>query len=218
MTHSDLNRHVGRYYGKYAGVVTRIEDDATMGRIWVKVPAVLADAEVRARPCFASSHFFVPPADANVWVEFEAGDPRYPIWSGVWYAQGATPPPANVTPPESRLISTPSGHTLEFHDKAGEEKIVITHKKNSFVALDKDGSVTVGNDKGTFLYLNAKDGDATWMEQHSNLITMNADGVLIVNKSGVTLETERRQRPRNGGGQYSALRQSGGGAGADRWV
>ncbi|MEZ4769135.1 MAG: phage baseplate assembly protein V [Caldilineales bacterium] len=26
--------------------------------------------------------FAVPPVGANVWIEFEAGDPDYPIWAG----------------------------------------------------------------------------------------------------------------------------------------
>jgi hypothetical protein len=183
-----LDRHAGKFYGKYAGVVTKVEDDKKLGNIWVKVPAVLADVEVKARPCFPEGHFWVPPPAANVWVEFEAGDPRYAIWSGVWYSQKDDLTPANITPPLSRLIKTPKGHTIEILDKDGEEKIVIKHKKSSFVSLDKEGSALVGNDKGSFLHLNSKDQGATLMEQHGNLLTMNSDGVLIVNSSGVTLE------------------------------
>jgi len=189
MSHPDLDRNAGKYYGKYAGIVTKVEDDKKLGRVWVQVPAVFGgQMEVQARPCFPAAHFYVPPKYAKVWVEFEAGDPRYPIWVGVWYENNATPQPADVNPPDSRLIKTPGGHTLEFFDKSGDEKIVLRHKKNSFVSLDKDGNVTVGNDKGSFLHLNSKDQEATWMEQHSNLITMSSDGVLIVNKNGVTLE------------------------------
>ena len=64
-----------------------------------------------ARPCFTSGHFFVPPAGAGVWVEFEAGDPGYPLWVGTWY------PPEDV-PPEAaaghahRVVHSPSGHAL----------------------------------------------------------------------------------------------------------
>jgi hypothetical protein len=183
-----IERHAGKYYGKYAGTVTKVEDDKQLGRIWVKVPSVLSDVEIQARPCFPEGHFWVPPVKANVWVEFEAGDPRYAIWTGVWYSQNDDLSPANITPPLSRLIKTPKGHTVEILDKDGEEKIVVRHEKKSFLALDKEGSALLGNDQGSFLHLNSKDQGATLMEQHGNLITMNSDGVLIVNSSGVTLE------------------------------
>jgi len=35
--------------------------------------------------------FFLPPKGANVWVEFEGGDPDYPIWSGCFWSDGEVP-------------------------------------------------------------------------------------------------------------------------------
>ena len=47
-------------------------------------------------PCapFAGSgvgFFALPPVGANVWVEFEGGDPDYPIWSGCFWGAGEVP-------------------------------------------------------------------------------------------------------------------------------
>ena len=59
------------------------------GRIQATVPDVLGDSRerlgdavraVRRRPAWASSR--CPPSGAGVWIEFEHGDPDYPIWSG----------------------------------------------------------------------------------------------------------------------------------------
>ena len=33
----------------------------------------------------------IPPVGANVWVEFEGGDPDYPIWSGCFWGTGEVP-------------------------------------------------------------------------------------------------------------------------------
>lgn len=49
-----------------------------------------------AMPCapYAGSgvgFFAVPPVGANVWVEFEAGDPDYPIWTGCFWGTGECP-------------------------------------------------------------------------------------------------------------------------------
>jgi hypothetical protein len=182
-------KHAGKYYGKYSGEVTKNEDDDNLGRIMVKVPSVFgADLEVRARPCFASSHFFVPPVGAKVWVEFEAGNASFPLWTGVWYPSGAVPEKAAIKPPENRVIQTPSGHTIELMDKDGEAKIVIRHKDNSYIALDKDGGVLVANKNGSHLFLNAKDAETTLVEEHGNVMRMKSDGLTLINASGALIE------------------------------
>src|SRR5579871_4147029 len=119
---SDMERHAGKFYGKYSGEVTDNTDTETRGNITVKVPSVFGtDVEVLARPCLPFGHFFVPDVGAKVWVEFEAGDLRFPIWVGVWYPTDSTPKDAAISPPDNRVIQTPSGHTIEILDKAGEE-------------------------------------------------------------------------------------------------
>lgn len=189
MLHSDLQRHVGKYYGKYSGVVVDNQDPDHRGRLSVRVDSVFGPAQVvQARPCFASGHFFVPDKDARVWVEFEAGDSRYPIWVGTWYPAGATPPEAQADPPAHRVIHTPSGHVVELSDEDGEEKVVIRHKTNAFVALQKDGSVLVSNQKGSHLFLNADGEEATLMSQHGHLMTMTGDAMSLVNDKGTTIE------------------------------
>lgn len=78
----------GQFFGKYRGKVENNIDPMMMGRVQVSVPAVLGDGGLSwAMPCapYAGSgvgFFAIPPTGANVWVEFEGGDPDYPIWSG----------------------------------------------------------------------------------------------------------------------------------------
>lgn len=186
-TSSDLQRHIGKFYGKYSGEVIHNEDEEKRGQITVRVSAIFGigeDGEFLARPCLPSGHFFIPPVGAKVWVEFEAGNLAYPIWVGTWYPVNSVPPEATVTPPDQRVIHTPSGHIVQFGDKAEEEKITIKHKDNSFISIDKDGSVIIGNHKGSTLILNAKDDNLMIVEQHGNTIALSDNGVLIVNKEG----------------------------------
>jgi hypothetical protein len=185
----DHQRQGRKFYGKYSGEVVDNSDDRTSGRITVTVPSIFGpEMNVVARPCFPTAHFFVPPVGAKVWVEFEAGDPSYPIWVGIWYATDQIPPEAAVSPPDNRVIQTPSGHTIEIDDTQDDERIVIRHKINSFISIDKDGNVLLSNQEGSHLHLNAADGNATFMEQHGNLLTMNDQGATLVNKDGTTLE------------------------------
>jgi hypothetical protein len=68
-----------------------------MGRIQVKVPTVLGQGTLSwAMPCVPYAgpgvgFFAIPPVGANVWVEFEGGDPDYPIWSGCFWGLGEVP-------------------------------------------------------------------------------------------------------------------------------
>jgi hypothetical protein len=186
----DLIRHVSKFYGKYSGDVVKNDNDADRsGKIVVKVPAVFGQsAEVTARPCFPFGQFFVPSVGSKVWIEFEGGHTDFPIWVGIWYPPGKTPKQAAISPPDNRVIETPSGHTIEIMDKAGEEKITIKHKGNSFISIDKNGSVLLSNQKGSFVFLNSDRGEATLMEQHGHLLTMTSKGVLISNKDSTLLE------------------------------
>jgi len=85
-----------RYFGKYRGTVTDNSDATSRGRIKVRVPAVLGDLEVWAMPCvpYAGTEvgfYSLPNPDTGVWVEFEGGDPSYPIWTGCFWADNELP-------------------------------------------------------------------------------------------------------------------------------
>ena len=181
----DMKRHSGKFYGKYRGQVTENADATFFGLLKVTVPSIFGDGvEVTARPCFTYGHFFVPPVGAQVWVEFEAGNTHYPLWVGTWYPDGETPPAAAVSPPDNRVIQTPSGHTNEIQDKADEEKITIRHKTNAFIAIDKDGGVLIGAKNGSSVVLNAKDGNVMVVESNGNTISMKDDSIVLMNKGG----------------------------------
>ena len=96
------------YFGKYRGVVTDSADPNLRGRIKVRVPAVLGDAEVWALPCVPYAgdkvgFFFLPEPGTAVWVEFEGGDPSYPIWTGCFWADGQVPDDGK---PERKVLRT----------------------------------------------------------------------------------------------------------------
>jgi hypothetical protein len=85
------------FYGKYRGTVLNNVDPLQLGRVQVSVPAVLGDGRLSwAAACtpYAGNQvgfFAVPPVGANVWVEFEAGDPDRPILAGCFWAAGEVP-------------------------------------------------------------------------------------------------------------------------------
>lgn len=114
---------MNQYFGKYRGKVANNIDPNGLGRLQVTVPAVLGEGRLSwAMPCVPYAgpdvgFFLIPPVDANVWVEFEGGDPDYPIWSGCFWGQGEMP--ASPAVAEMKMIKVP-GITLTLsHLPAG---------------------------------------------------------------------------------------------------
>ena len=97
-----------KYYGKYRGTVVNNIDPMFQGRVQVMCPKVLGlNALAWAMPCvpFAGlqvGFHFKPPIGGNIWVEFEGGDPTYPIWSGCFWGKGELP----LTLPTEQIIKT----------------------------------------------------------------------------------------------------------------
>jgi hypothetical protein len=112
-----------RYFGKYRGIVKDNADPSNRGRLKVIVPAVLEDVEVWALPCVpytgnGTGTFWVPEPDAGVWVEFEAGDCSYPIWTGGFWADDELPKDEKNTTavPSLRLIRSEKGLMVTMND------------------------------------------------------------------------------------------------------
>ena len=85
-----------QYFGKYRGVVLNNIDPMMTGRIIAHVPDV-AQASSWAMPCVPYSApgtartISIPPVNTAVWIEFEQGNPDYPIWTGCYWAPGQPP-------------------------------------------------------------------------------------------------------------------------------
>jgi hypothetical protein len=189
MLPTDLNRHAGKFYGKYSGRVVEVDDPKHLGRVMVSVPSIYPeDVHVWARPCFPPGHFFVPPLQAAVWVEFEAGDPNYPLWVGTWYPDGTVPPEADKAFAVGHVVHTPAGHVIELADDDGKEKLVIRHKLDSFISIDENGSILAANQKGSYLYLNADKAEVSVTSQQGHMVTLGDDGVSAVHNGGSRIE------------------------------
>ncbi len=113
------------YFGKYRGTVPPNGESTNRGRIPVRVPAVLKDQEVWAMPCLpyigkGSGSYWIPATGAAVWVEFEAGNPSFPIWSGGFWADGALPENEQGTgaTPSLRIFRSEQGMIVSLDDDA----------------------------------------------------------------------------------------------------
>jgi hypothetical protein len=76
------------HHGIYRGVVVNNDDPEQRSRLLVRVPSLTGDAVVGwVWPCLppvAPEDLVLPEPGDGVWVMYEAGDPDYPIWLGVF--------------------------------------------------------------------------------------------------------------------------------------
>lgn len=139
-----------RFFGKYRGTVISNDDSTAKGRIQVNVPAVLGELNVWAMPClpFAGSTvgmFTVPEVGSGVWVEFEGGDPSYPIYTGGWWADNEVPTTKDGNPatPSIKIIRSQSGMLLSFDDSSQELCLSDQSGANIITILVSQGKITV---------------------------------------------------------------------------
>jgi uncharacterized protein involved in type VI secretion and phage assembly len=134
------------YYGKYRGVVSDIQDPLMMGRIRAKVPDVMGGEESGwAMPCVpvggdGMGFFALPKKDAGVWLEFENGDPDYPVWTGCWWGSVAELPSLLLAPPyQKTLLKTAGGHSIILDDTPGIGGITLETASGQKIKLSSLG-------------------------------------------------------------------------------
>ncbi|MFE4537265.1 phage baseplate assembly protein V [Streptomyces scopuliridis] len=150
-----------RFLGKFRGQVVDNQDPLRIGRVTVKVPDVLGDeASTWAMPCLPftgreSGQYVVPAEGAGVWVEFEQGDPSYPIWTGCWYGHTSELPPdalAGSPTHQNVVIQTSDKHKVVMGDVPGGSGIRLQAAGGAYVQIDEKG-VTIANGQGASIVL-----------------------------------------------------------------
>ena len=145
-----------RYYGKYRGLVLDNIDPLQIGRILAQVPDLLGETpSTWAMPCVPAAGiqagcFIVPPIGSQVWMEFEQGDPDYPIWSGGFWGTVADVPIFATAPP-----AIPPGQSIVLQT-TGENMVLIsdaapTPATGGIILKSVSGAMIVVNETGIYI-------------------------------------------------------------------
>ena len=163
------------FYGKYRGIVTDNKDPLNMGRVKARVPDVMGkDESGWALPCvpFAGDgmgFYAIPAVDARVWIEFEQGDPDYPIWVGCWWGSQDELP----------------------KDADDVQKVVIKTKNGQVVVLDGSSegngkvSIKTGNTEDQSIVMNSQsikidNGTDATIELSGPKVAINDDALEVI--------------------------------------
>lgn len=152
----------GPLYGKYRGTVVDNIDPMQIGRIVALVPDALGLLPSSwAMPCLPAAGinmglFTVPPIGAGVWIEFEKGDPEYPIWvGGYWGSVAETPALAKAVPPgvAGITLQTTNMNGIVISDTPGPTGgILIQTTGGAMISVSEIG-ITISNGKGAVISL-----------------------------------------------------------------
>lgn len=154
-----------KFYGKYRGTVVNNIDPMLVGRLLVNVPDVLGPLPTSwAVPCVPLAGptgppmgvYLVPPIGAGVWVEFEKGDPNFPIWSGCrWGAPSDVPPLALVGNPASPsiILQTALQNAVVISDLPGPTGGIMLKSTTGAMIIVNDVGITISNGKGATIVM-----------------------------------------------------------------
>ena len=151
-----------RYFGKYRGTVIGNVDPLNIGRLQVIVPDVSSVIPSSwAMPCFQVTGkqmgtWFLPQLDAGVWVEFEQGDPDYPIWSGCWYGSAAEVPGLALAAPPAVpnfVLQTQGQNTILISDLPGPTGGILLKTPTGATISVNDTGIIISNGKGAAITL-----------------------------------------------------------------
>src|ERR1041385_6362105 len=186
----------GRWYGAFPALVTDIKDPDGQGRVKISLPwsADTAGAKYEYWARLATlmggnnrGSWFVPDANDEVLVVFEAGDPRRPyVLGALWNGRDA--------PPESmdgagnnykKVLRSRNGVKITLDDQDGQESCIVETPGGQKITLkDGPGSVEIVDSNGNSAKMESAGitvtaaakvtVNASTVEVSASLVTVNA--------------------------------------------
>lgn len=149
------------YFGKHRGTVLNNVDPLQIGRLQVAVPDVPLALSSWAMPCFPyagvqAGAWTIPSIGAGVWVEFEQGDPDYPIWSGCYFGTAAEVPALALAAPPAVpnvVVQTTGQTTFMLSDVPGPTGGILLKTATGALISVNDVGITISNGKGASIVL-----------------------------------------------------------------
>lgn len=151
-----------KFFGKYRGTVVNNVDPMQIGRIQAIVPDVSSVMlSSWAMPCapvagMNMGMFAVPVIGAGVWVEFEQGNPDYPIWVGCYWGTAAEVPMlSHMVPPAvpGITLQTTLKNGIVISDVPGPTGGIQLQTATGAMISVTDIGIMISNGKGAVINL-----------------------------------------------------------------
>lgn len=149
-----------KYFGKYRATVVNNVDPLQIGRIQVLCPDVSNLVPTTwATPCVPVAGinmgmFTVPMPGSGVWIEFEQGDPSFPIWvGGYWGLAAEVPLLAHLVPPAvpGITLQTTLKNGIIISDTPGPTGGIMIQTTTGAMISVSDVGIIISNGKGAVI-------------------------------------------------------------------
>jgi hypothetical protein len=199
----------------YRAEVVSNQDEQQRGRIEVKVPSLFGDAilpHLAVPKDFRGTglnrgEFYPPNVGDFVYVEFEMGDSRFPVYSGGWFGENELPPDFThdaENQPNVRGFTTKAGHSIKFDETENEQKVIINtagghlfilddtvdseglfliHKTGSQYQTDNLGNIKILSKDGAYLFINNETGEVSITSQAGSYASVK-EGFKVSDETG----------------------------------
>jgi uncharacterized protein involved in type VI secretion and phage assembly len=100
--------------------------------------------------------FVIPQVGANVWIEFEHGDPDFPIWVGGWWNTPAEIPAlalAGVPASPNIVLQTTAQNSIVISDLPGPTGGIMLKSTTGASIIVNDSGIYISNGKGATITL-----------------------------------------------------------------
>lgn len=152
----------GKYFGVYRGTVFNNVDPMLLGRIMAIVPDVGGvTPSTWAMPCVPIAGkqmgtYMVPQVGAGVWIQFEAGDPDRPVWTGGWWGNPAEVPALALAGPPGDpniVLQSTLQNTLVISDLPGPTGGIMLKSTTGATIIVNDTGIYIQNGKGASIVM-----------------------------------------------------------------
>jgi uncharacterized protein involved in type VI secretion and phage assembly len=151
-----------KYFGIYRATVINNVDPMQLGRIMVTAPdAGGPTPSTWAMPCVPLAGkqmgtFMVPQIGAGVWIQFEAGDPDRPVWTGGWWGIAAEVPVlalAGVPGDPNMVFQTTLQNAIVVSDLPGPTGGIMLKSTTGATIIVNDTGIYIQNGKGASIVM-----------------------------------------------------------------
>ena len=166
-----------RYYGVYRGTVVNNVDPMQLARIMLICPDVGGiTPSTWAMPCVPVTGkqmgtFMVPQIGSGVWVQFEGGNPDYPVWMGGWWGIAAEVPAlalAGVPGDPNIVLQTTLQNAVVLSDLPGPTGGIMLKSTTGATIIVNDTGIYIQNGKGASIIMTGP------------TVTINAGALVVV--------------------------------------
>jgi len=176
----------GRYYSSYRGWVVDNNDPEGFGRLKLKVPELYGD-DVLEYWAWPKGNYsgrgyglqVIPEKKDMVWVMFEKGNPRKPIWEFGHF--GEMEKPQELSSIKKYWFRTPGGLTLLLDDDSN--RIQLQVKDGMIFEINKDGISSGKDQSSTYKAVKGDTAKAEW-EKEKDRVSAIVDA--LVNSATAT--------------------------------